>query len=140
MSGFFGVENPFSRDTAWVEFMPDGLSSTTQPVNILSRRGAGCHSGFPVLRPNRVSPRAIQTCVDFGAIVEAAIGLEANVGREPQIDALGKLTAQMFFVAVKRRQNIGDVLAAERHDVNRGELQIGASSALPESSRPGLRE
>ncbi len=54
------------------------------------------------------------------------IGLEANVGREPQIDALGKLTAQVFFVAVERRQNIGDVLAAERHDVNRGELQIGA--------------
>jgi hypothetical protein len=59
-------------------------------------------------------------------MIEVWIGLEANVGRKPQIDAPSDLPAEKFLVPVERSQDAGDILAPEWHNIDSRELEIRA--------------
>src|SRR5262249_35872564 len=100
-------------DTAWVEVMPTGLSSTTQPCTSNFSRlrcclpspacGGGSGRGpvsFILIRPLQITlhPRRMQQPLDALRLVEALVDAEADVGREFQVDAMGDLAAQVALV------------------------------------------
>ena len=67
-----------------------------------------------------------QQSIDLRRIVEGRIGLEAQVRREFEVDLVSDLGAQEFLVPLERDEDVGDVLAAERHDIDGRELEIRA--------------
>src|SRR5215813_2442667 len=147
-------------DTAWVEVMPTGLSSTTQPcTSCFSRfcwRGfggwmGGCsfmiairETGGEIERSSRTAllvirlvalevalhPRRMQQLLDARGLVEPLVDAEADVGRELHVHPMGDLAAQEPLVALERIEHRLLVLAAERHHVDGGELEVGAHAHL----------
>src|SRR6185312_406444 len=138
--------------TAWVEVMPTGLSSATQPcTSRLSRlncclRGRGACAPSPacgevsafagwlglfiVVLQIAHHRRRAQQLVDPLGFGETLVDAEADVGREFQVDALGDLDAQKFLVALEGGDHLLGVAPAHRHDVDGGEPQVGAHAHL----------
>src|SRR5690242_2773851 len=126
-------------ETAWVDVMPTGLSSTTQPCTSCFSRLRCC---FPSLAcggaPGRgpvsfivfaalqvaLHPRGVQQLLDALGLVEPLVDAEADVRREFQVHAMGDLAAQIALVALERVDHLLDVAAAERHHVDGGELEV----------------
>ena len=72
-----------------------------------------------------------QQLLDPFGFVESLVDAEPDVGREFQVDVVRDLAAQIALVALERREHLLGVAAAERHDVDGREPQVGASSAPP---------
>lgn len=68
----------------------------------------------------------IEQRVDTRDIIETVVDTEAHVRRKFQIDLMRQLAAQKFLVAIERGQDLGLVRAAERHNVDRSQLKVGA--------------
>src|SRR5690606_18322537 len=107
--------------TACVDVMPTGLSSTTQPL-----------IGLPFLRrPTLIFPLyvtshslAVEQAIDACRLVEALVFAEADLRRELEVHGPGDLAADILGIARERCNDRRDVVAAERHDVHRRELQV----------------
>src|SRR5262245_3943007 len=132
-------------DTAWVEVMPTGLSSTTQPCTSRFSRlscppprgGAGASpvvvNSFilaGLLLEVAANLRCSQKLLDSFGFVESLVDSEANVRCKFQINVARNLAAQEAFVALERRQHLGAVAPAKRHYVDGREPQIGAHAHL----------
>src|SRR5579871_2678106 len=131
-------------DTAWVDVMPTGLSSTTQPCTSNFSRlrcfppspacGGGPGRGpvsFIVVGPLFVAgleaalhARGVQQLLDARGLLEPLVDAEADVGRELHVDAMGDLAAQVALVALERLDHRLLVAPAERHHVDGGELEV----------------
>src|SRR6478752_5288264 len=126
--------------TSWVEVMPTGLSSATQPctsrlsrLNCCLRALGGAASAMrassliaaPVAEIARHRRRA-QQLVDALGFGETLVDAEAQIGRKFQIDALRDLGAQKFLVALEGGDHLLGVAPAHRHDVDGGEPQVRA--------------
>ena len=71
--------------------------------------------------------RRSQKLLDPFRFVESLVDAEADVGCEFQVDVARDLAAQEALVALERREHRVRVASAERHHVDRGEPQVGAS-------------
>src|SRR6202035_90055 len=150
-------------DTAWVDVMPTGLSSTTQPctsnfsrlrcpfpspacgeepapdgasapirgpgsgpVSSLAVIGAGIFDSFVIVGVFQIAlhVRRAQQLLDALGLAEALVDAESDVGRELQVHAMRDLAAQVALVALERLEHRLLVAAAERHHVDRGELEV----------------
>src|SRR5215471_700630 len=140
-------------DTAWVEVMPTGLSSTTQPCTSNFSRlrccfpsaagGGGPGSGpvsfiFATSLQVALHPLGVQQLLDALGLVEPLVDAEADVGREFQVDAMGDLAAQVALVALERLDHRLLVAAAERHHVDGGELEVRRHAHLGHRDQVGL--
>src|ERR1700712_1383738 len=161
----------FTTATAWVEFMPPGLSSTPQPwTSRLSRLGwpfwrealpprpgpasrwdsAGMLAGSPSEPSTGASIMLFAVIAVIRSLfrifgiwcevsqhrgcaqqflypfrfLEPVVDAEADIGREFQVDAVGDLAAQKLLVALERRDHDIGIAPAERHHVDRRELQV----------------
>src|SRR3954470_17565630 len=56
--------------------------------------------------------------------------MESNVRSKFQVNVARDLAAEKSFVALQRLEHCVDILAAERHDVDRREPQVGAHAYL----------
>src|SRR6185503_1544880 len=108
--------------TACVDVMPAGLSSTSQPWIALPflRRAMACSGLLQVLR----HLRRAEYLVDAPCLVEGLVGREADVGCELEVYGMRNLAADVALVALERRQHGPHVLAAERHHVDGGKLEV----------------
>src|SRR5690349_16047003 len=103
-------------DTAWVDVMPTGLSSTTQPwTSNFSRlrccfASPACAGGwargpvsFIVIGPLEIPlhPLGVQQLLDALGLAEPLVDAEADVGGEFQVDAMSDLAAQVALVALE---------------------------------------
>src|SRR5262245_4387607 len=126
--------------TAWVDVMPTGLSSTTQPcTSYFGRFGLGpaCAGACCSSTSNRSllvevarHARIVQQLVDAVGFVEALVEAEANLGREFHVDAMRELAAQEAFVAIERVEHLARVAPAERHHVDGGNPQVRRQAHL----------
>jgi hypothetical protein len=144
--------------TAWVDVMPTGLSSTTQPwtsrffIFLAACREDSAAPGRPrfgapnrivdnvlvavdIIRPfspsrSRLHRRRSQKLLDPFRFVESLVDAEANFGRKFQVNAPRDLAAHIALVALERGDHFFDVAAAERHHIDRREPQIGAHAHL----------
>src|SRR5579875_3145636 len=134
----------FTRLTAWVDVMPIGLSSTTQPcTSRLSRlkgfrgEGSSAAGGGCGVTSRRVGSFIVdlfsQVASDFWrpqqpvnslGFIEAFIKTEANLRRKFQIYATRDLRTQFPLVAVESVEDRLGVASAERHHVNGGKPQV----------------
>ena len=146
---FFALKRYFNCATACVEVTPTGLSRLIQPLTSTrgERRGGDLRRfdgprcglggrrvdfGLVAHLPSSSSSaqiardaRRLQQRVDFGLRGKAVVEREAQVRREFEIDALGDQRAQGLLVPVESDDRRLGVLAAERHDRDGRELQIG---------------
>src|SRR5215472_6231930 len=126
-------------DTACVEVMPTGLSSTTQPCTSCFSRlrccfpspacGGGPGRGpvsfiFVATLQIALHPRGMQQFLDALGLLEPLVEAEADVRREFHVDAMRDLAAQEALVALERVEHRLLVAAAERHHVDGGELEV----------------
>src|ERR1051325_11720579 len=126
-------------DTACVEVMPTGLSRTTQPstsgFSRLRCLTPACPCGaepgrgpvsFIIVAALKVAVhlRSVQQLLDALGLAEPLVDAEADVGREFQVHAMCDLAAQEALVALERVDHRLIVAAAERHDVDGGELEV----------------
>src|SRR5215831_7165794 len=132
-------------DTAWVDVMPTGLSSTTQPCTSCFSRLRCCFAsaacgGAPgrgpvslvIVGPLEVAldARRVQQLLDPLRLVEPLVEAEADVGREFQIDLAGDDAAQIALVAFERGNHGLLVAASKRHHVDGREPQVGTHAHL----------
>src|SRR5215471_8701014 len=139
-------------DTAWVEVMPTGLSSTTQPCTSCFSRlrcplpspacggGAGRGPVSFIIAALQITlhPRGMQQLLDALGLVEPLVDAEADVRREFEVHPMGDLAAQIALVALERLDHRLLVAAAERHHVDGGKLEVGAHAHLGHRDQVGL--
>ncbi len=70
--------------------------------------------------------RRMQQLVDALSFGEALVDAETDIRREFKIDAVRQFGAQEFLVPFECSNDLVGIAAAERHDVNGGEPQIGS--------------
>src|SRR5215470_16872260 len=83
---FLAANARLTTDTAWVDVMPIGLSSTTQPSTLRFSRLGGCGCALSVallivIRPIEIAldRRRSQKLLDSFRLVESLIDAEADV-------------------------------------------------------------
>src|SRR5262245_19249455 len=116
---FLAANARLTTDTAWVEVMPTGLSSTTQPSTLRFSRlrcGAGALSAALLIVVRSVefalNLRRSQKLLDSFRLVESLVDAEPDVRCKFRVNAARDLASQEFSVAVERGQYLLLIAAA----------------------------
>src|SRR5262249_17019371 len=139
---FLAEKARLTTDTAWVDVMPIGLSSTSQPSTLRFSRLRGglpgtCVGSLTVasivfagaleIAPDRGRS---QKLLDSFRFVESLVEAEGNVRCKFQVNAAGNLAAQEAPVAIESFQHRLLVSAAQRHHVNGRLPKVGTHAYL----------
>src|SRR4051812_48729902 len=139
---FLAEKARLTTDTAWVDVMPIGLSSTIQPSTFRFSRfrgGSSCTCVGSLTGASLVFAGAFEIALDrrraqqlFDPLrfVEPLVEAEMDIGCEFEVHPAGDLTAQEFSVAIECLQHCLLVTATQRHHVSGRLPEVGAHAHL----------